>query len=178
MTKIWSFIVEHYDILMPIVSAILSAFVSVHISNKNAKKEIQKLEAQYELDFKEYIRHNMYDIKMKAIFKALTFLDDFYSWLTVDGEKPIRKDASTLDLTLRARECYNDLCLTCDNAKLIKSFNTILFKKEILSLKELSEFRQLAREELQLSTIEMDAEVSFISRISSDDLREKESQEN
>jgi len=172
---IWNFIVVHYSIVIPCITAVLSALVSICIANKNAKKEIRKLEKQYELDFQKHIQHNMYDVKMKAIFKALTFLDDFYSWLTIDGEKPIRKDVSILELTLRARECYNELCLTCDNEKLIKSFNDILFKKEKIGfLYELSEFKEFAREELKLSQIQFDSNVCFISKISTDDLSYKE----
>ena len=175
MSTIWNFVVEHQKIIIPIVTAILSSIVSIVIANRNAKKEFKKLEAQYSLDFEKHIRNNTYDTKTKAIFKALTFLDNYYSWLTIEGDKPIRKDTSTLELTLSARECYNELCLTCDNDKLIKSFNNILFNKENGSvLSELSEFRKCAREELNLSNIEMDSNVCFIFRISTADLSANE----
>lgn len=177
MTNIWNFIVAHHSIIVPCITAVLSAIVSIHIANKNAKKEMKKLEKQYELNFQEYVQHNMYDIKMKAIFKTLTFLDNYHSWLTIDGKKPIRKDTSTLELTLCARECYNELCLTCDNEKLIETFNKILFReKKGGFLSELSEFRKIARDELQLSQIQMDSNVSFISQVSTDDLFYRESQ--
>ena len=103
MQAIWNFIIAHQTIIVPLITAILSTIVSIIIANRNTKKELKKLEKQYELEFKEYTQRNAYDTKAKAIFKTLSFLDDFYSWLTIDGRKPIRRDTSTLDLTLRAR---------------------------------------------------------------------------
>ena len=65
MNNIWNFIVNNKDILIPIttslIAASISAVTSILISNKNSKKEIKRLEQQYELNFKIFLRYINYE---------------------------------------------------------------------------------------------------------------------
>ena len=72
-----------------------------------------------------YSRQRIFDVKKDALLSSLVFLDDYLSWLdfSASGRKelivPERRAMSSLGMTVAARECYNKLCVTCDNEKLI-----------------------------------------------------------
>ena len=172
--KIWNFIVDNKDIIVPVVTSLIaataSALVSIFISNRNSKKEIKNLEKQYELNFESFTKNSVYNTKVSAIYKSLSFLDLYCSWLTIDGNKPVRNKTTTLELTQIGRECYNELCTTCDSEELVLLFGNILFKGEGYTLDNLNNYRNAARKELGLPCLNFDEDICFIQQISTKDL--------
>ena len=170
-----------FDVLPYITSlvcAIIAGFISWFVAHKQAKNAIKELEKKYKLDFEQYKKQDLYEIRKKVIFKALTLFDDYISWLTIDNRKPTRKqDCSNAKFTFQAREVYNELCVTVENQKLVELFNQIFFGNTPYFLDKVADFRKEARKELGLSNIEFPQSTAFISKISTDDLTEKETQQ-
>ena len=161
--------------IISVICALVSGFVSWLIAHNQSKHAIEELEKKYKLDYEQYKNQGIYEIRKKVIFRALTFFDDYISWLTVDGEKPIRKqDCSTHKFTVEAREIYNELCVTVENQELINSFNKMVCTMTKLEISEIEKFRKEARKELGLSEIDFPENTVFICRVSTDDLGEKE----
>ena len=149
--------------LVTIIVAIISCITSVLISKNNIKKEIENFKAQ-----------ETYKIKLEAIFETLQFLDDYISWLTVDGRCAVHKNITKTDSTIIGRECYNKLCTTCDNANLIELFNTIVFHGKERNIFECyNQFRLEARKELGLKEIIFSEQDVFIACVSTENLDKK-----
>lgn len=79
------------------------------------------------LQHKYYIQQNkkvkMYEEKKAALFKTLEFLSNYISWLTPSsGIKPLRVPYTTERMTLEARECYDLLCIYCEDQDIIDLF--------------------------------------------------------
>ena len=89
----WSFYNEYSEFINPIITALISFILGLLLEKYNSKKELEKMEKQHKLDFEKYIQDNTYDSKRNVIYKSLSFLDDYYSWLTFEVE-PVRKDIS------------------------------------------------------------------------------------
>lgn len=167
-----------FDILPYIISvlcALIAGFASWFVAHNQAQNSIKELDQKYRLEFEQYQKQDLYEMRKKVIFKALTLFDDYISWLTVDGDKPTRKeDCSNSKFTFKTREVYNELCVTVENQKLVELFNQIFFGNTPYFLDKVAEFRKEARKELGLSNIEFPKGAAFISKISTDDLTEKE----
>lgn len=174
MNNIWNFIVNNKDILIPIttslIAASISAVTSILISNKNSKKEIKRLEQQYELNFKTFTKNSIYNTKVSAIYKSLSFIDEYCSWLTFKDGEPIRNKTNSLELTQKGRECYNELCATCDSEELLTLFINIVFEGQHYTLENLNNYRNAARKELGLPSLNFDRKVCFIKQISTTEL--------
>ena len=159
--------------------AIIAGFISWFVAHKQANSAIKELEKKYKLDFEQYQKQDLYEMRKQVIFKALTLFDDYVSWLTIDGSKPIRNlNCSNAKFTFQARTVYNELCVTVDNEKLVTLFNDIFFGNTNCFLGKLSEFRREARKELGLSQIEFPSGTAFILKVSADDLTEFEKNKN
>lgn len=170
----WSFYNKYSEFINPIITALISFILGLLLEKYNSKKELEKMEKQHKLDFEKYIQDNTYDSKRNVIYKSLSFLDDYYSWLTFEVE-PVRKDISISELTILARECYNELCVSCNNEKIISLFNAIIFSKDTDSLMaNFNDYRIAAREELGLESINLNKDVCFISRVSTKELCDQE----
>lgn len=169
------------EVLITIISSsatvlvALIGIITVAIQARNSKKELEK---KFNLEFQQYKNQDLYEIQKKVVFKALSLIDDYVSWLKIDGKKPIRKlDCSTSEFTFQAREIYNELCLTVKNEKLVNLFSELLFSKGGIPLGKISDFRKEARKELDLPEIAFPKETAFISQVSTDDLATREQQQ-
>lgn len=123
-----------------------------------------------------YVKNQIFDIKKDALLSALAVLDDYLSWLDFsqsDGTQtpsPMRRDITPLELTVRARESYNKMCVTCDNSTLLSSFLEIIFGEKGNVCEEYNKFRAAARKELGLSGFEFDSDRVFLSLVSTSNL--------
>lgn len=78
------------------------------------------------------------------------------------------------DLTIKARECYNKLVLTCNSKELPKMFLKIIFDDRENKMKLYNKYRNLSRSELGIETeLELDEQSVFLSRVSTDELSRK-----
>lgn len=121
-----------------------------------------------------YSRQRIFDVKKDALLRSLTFLDDYLSWLdfSVLGSDavitPERRAMSPLEITVAARECYNRLCVTCDDERLIQVFLDIIFNvREKSVCEKYNEYRQCVRHELKLKEVHFDTDRVFLSVVSS-----------
>lgn len=121
-----------------------------------------------------YSRQRIFDVKKDALLSSLTFLDDYLSWLdfSMPGSDalitPKRRAMTSLEITVAARECYNKLCVTCDDEKLMKVFLDIIFNVSDKSICEkYNEYRQCVRRELKLKEVYFDTDRVFLSVVSS-----------
>lgn len=155
--------------IVTLTIGVISALVSIKISNNTTKREIRYFKEQ-----------ETYKIKKDAIYETLQFFDDYISCLTIDNGtiQSIRNDVNSKDLTIKARICYNKLCTTCNNETLIKKFNQIVFGHDDNIFCLLNEFRNSAREELGLNKIDLDENEVFICRVSTNELRREEQNNN
>ena len=158
-----------------VVCALIAGLISWILAYKQTKSAIKELDQKYKLDLEQYKAQDLYEIRKTVIFKALTLFDDYISWLTVDGRKPVRKpDCSNADFTFLAREVYNELCVTVANQRLVELFNEIFFGHSPCFLGKVAEFRKESRKELELSDIEFPESTAFISKVCTEDLTKKE----
>lgn len=159
------FIPEIITGLCSITVAIVAGLIAYRTSVKSAAKEIEKMEYNFNLER----RGDVYQIKKNTICEALRFIDIYLSWLSYSTNvEPEREVISSLSLTKMGRECYNNLCLTC-NKDTIDAFNAIIFGDSTNSILEsYSRFRNEARRELGLEYTEFDSKRVFFSRISTD----------
>ena len=158
------------------VKSALIAFVGVVISTL----------ISCNLPYRIYVKNQIFDMKKEALLSALTVMDDYLSWLDYYDSNdnrfpnPMRRDITPLELTMRARESYNKLCVTCDNSALLSSFLEIIFGERRNVCEEYNKFRAAARKELGLSSFEFDSNRVFLSLVSTSNLsnagRDKQSE--
>ena len=120
----------------------------------------------------------LYEIKQKAILDALKLIDDYFSIQSFNNvpESNIipfsRSEQDRNNLTLRARECFNQLILSCKSSELVECFLKIFFPhyydpdghSPIYNYKI---FRELCRKELgikQKINYESD-EITFFAKV-------------
>lgn len=116
-----------------------------------------------------YSRQRIFDVKKDALLSSLVFLDDYLSWLDFSVPEcnalitPERRVVSSLEMTIAARECYNKLCVTCDNQKLIASFLDIVFASDgNLICEKYNRYRQYVRQELKLKKMNFSSDRVFL----------------
>ena len=124
----------------------------------------------------EFKRKEVYKIKEAVILQSLNYIDDYISWLTIDDGKNLseRKMVENPEFTIKGREIYNELCVTCKNRKLILSFSEILFDKNKNIFVEFIEYRKLARKELGLKKIKFDVNTVHLARIATNNMNNKQ----
>ena len=164
-------------LIIAVVSSVISGFIAYICAEKKNKAEIDKIEAEYKKQLDSYRKQTIYNIKKNAIFESLTVIDLYLSWLNYDNNFniPCRQSTTLIDITTRARQSFNNLCITCDSEKLINLFGEIFFKKHSNVMPYYSEYRNEARKELGMGEIEFSPDVVFLSRISTKDLEEQSS---
>lgn len=115
---------------------------------------VEKIKADVALDNQKAAL--VYQEKFNTILDALSFIDDYISWHDIDNQTPIRKKITVVDLTLRARSCFNRLMLTCDNEEIVELFLKIFENNSAGSNSQLfldyNKFRLLLRKELNIVT--------------------------
>lgn len=148
--------------------------------NLATKEDIQDLTSLTEeikiiYQSKQHQNEHIYDVKKEAIQESLGCLDDYLSWLNYDSNvTPVRRDINDKDLTIKARECYNKLVLTCNSKELPKMFLKIIFDDRENKMKLYNKYRKLSRSELGIETeLELDEQSVFLSRVSTDELSRK-----
>lgn len=162
-------ITKYFPDFGSIFCALLASIVSIILARKNAKNEMNKLKEEFNLKSMVIQRENIYQIKKEAIFKALTTVDTYFSWLNLSEIVPIRKDTTTAALTEEVRDCYNRLCVTCKNATLLETFLDCFFgdsKDGKIPLELYNKFRNEARKELGLESLPLNTERIFLSVVS------------
>ena len=161
-------------VIPAIITAVLGAIVSFVCASKQNKMEIQNIETEYNKQLESHKNQLVYEIKKEAIFESLTVIDLYLSWLNYGDNShiPCRESTTPLEITVKGRACFNQLCVTCESEKLINLFGEILFKSHSDVLKYYSEYRNEARKELGISKINFDEDVVFLSKISTSDLGE------
>lgn len=120
------------------------------------------------LGFWRFKVESIYKRKQEAIKDALMFINDYISVLDMSsGVPPICRDDLTKEsLTFRARECYENLCISCKSKEVPELFVNIIFNEGKI-FEVFLEFRNAARKELGLRKIEQDKERVFFSIVSS-----------
>ncbi len=157
-----------------IATAIIGGIISFLCAKSKNESEIKKIEIEQQNQFTAYKKQTIYSEKKKAIFESLDVIDLYLSWLNYDDNSitPFRERTTPHNITIRARKCFNNLCVTCENELLILLFEKILFDNDEHVLILYEQFRNVAREELGLSKVCFDKDRIFISQISTKDLEE------
>lgn len=151
---------EWNNILITCITIVFTCIATVIINFVTLKIELTKLK-----------KESVYLIKKEAILDSLRIIDLYLSWLNYDsGVVPIREDIASLDLTKKVRECYNNLCVSCDNNELIQLFLDIIFCKDKDPMELYVNYRNKVRQELGLKDITMDEKRVFVSKVSTKDL--------
>ena len=90
----------------------------------NLEKELAEFKAR-EIKEIENVQQARWELKYRACLDALEIVDAFLSnWLKdVNGVAPVRQPADTL----KARECYSRLVLTCQNPEVTEAFLKVMF---------------------------------------------------
>ncbi len=172
--------------LIPAISAIFTVCLKAIVNSvysyakEKGKNKAHKEDDKDLIQIAEDSRH-IQDIKRNAILGALYFIDTYFSWLDWNDtnqtesetmpnppRQPARETMTIENLTTMARKCYNELSLSC-NQKIVDKFLIIVFSKDeelrrnnSCPTKEYNEFRNLAREELGLTTINLSEEKAFV----------------
>lgn len=142
-------------ILISFCFSLISYFFAVKQSKSTLKEELANTK-----------KETLYEIKRQAILDALDFCDDYLSYLDWNSSvTPVRKELDKNMLTLRSREIYNRLFVTCDQSDLCRLFMQFNFGSTN-KLAIYDRFRMCCREELGLDKIISDKENVFISVIS------------
>ena len=148
----------------PHIIAILSMLTSVII-----------VYLQYKANSKANKAAIIYGEKKEILYDALSFLDTYISWLTPDsGHVPVRRSMTVLEMTERARVCYNQLCLFCDDNKILQIFWKIINPNnpgaEYPVYELYNEFRNECRKELDMDSVDLPDDFIFISEASTAEL--------
>lgn len=175
--EMWNFFLDNQNIILPIIiiAAIITATVCIIIcfivGSCVSHGKRKKLMKRHDLDFRHFTNNSIYNTKLTAVQKSLSFLDLYYSWLSTDGDnKPIREKTTTLELTKKARECYNELYTKCDNRDLVAAFADIVFNETSRTLDKFNAYRNLARKELGLPNVALGSDACFIGKVTTEEL--------
>lgn len=119
----------------------------------------------------------IYRTKKEAILEALSFLDTYISWLDVIGYgAPLREETNDVMLTAKARTIHNKLCISCDNAEIVKLFVDIVLPAETNKegypvFEKYNEFRNACRKELGYKTVGLPMDKIYLSQVSTSALQ-------
>jgi len=134
------------------------------------EKELAEFKAR-EIKEIENVQQTRWELKCRACLYAMEIVDAFLShWFKdVENVEPVRQVADTV----KARECYNRLVLTCENPQVIKLFLKIMLPTSqtdnIQITENLNAFRNAVRAELGFgSGIELSKEFAWFVRLAGD----------
>jgi hypothetical protein len=136
----------------------------------NLEKDVAEFKAR-EIKEIENVQEARWELKYKACLDALEIVDSFLSnWLRdVGGVPPVQQPADTI----KARECYNRLALTCQNPKVTEVFLKVMFPtpqtNNIDITDNLNTLRNTIRKELGFGkSINLSRDVAWFVRLSGD----------
>lgn len=146
-------------ILLSVIIGFIAAYSMEYFKNKGknlaTKQDIevitQKVEqVKFEIQNNQEIANQKRELKYNAILTSLKLIDARLSNFIIGDN--IKKQYATTEET---RECHSRLILTCNNSKIIESFENIMMKKLPTDstgtqyvIRELEKYRSLVREEL------------------------------
>lgn len=123
------------------ISLLVNSIVGVIVFYLNQKIEqrrdakVERLKTDLEKELATYmareirdienVQRDRWELKRQACLDALEAVDSYVShWLAdVEGTMPVRQAADTV----KARRCYNQLVLTCQQPEVIDTFLRIMF---------------------------------------------------
>ena len=135
------------------VSLLVNSLVGVIVFNANQKIEqrretkVERLKADLEKELAtfmaraikgiENVQRDRWELKRQACLDALETVDSFVShWLAdLNGTMPVRQTADTV----KARRCYNQLVLTCQESEVIDTFLRTMFLTPQASLADVTD---------------------------------------
>lgn len=160
-----------FDAISVVIGAIISGIVSYLCARWQGKKELERIELEHKKQIENYHQQNIYDLKKQAILDSLSVIDLYLSWHTFNGTiVPVREETSTTALTVKVRECFNNLCLTCNNNALILLYGQLFFDHDANAVDLYSKYRNEARKELGLEEVKFNQDIIFLSNVSTKDL--------
>jgi len=134
------------------------------------EKELAEFKAR-EIKEIESIQQARWELKYQACLDALEIVDVFLSqWFKdVNGVTPVRQTADTV----KARECYSRLALTCQNPEVTETFLRVMFPTpqtdSIAITDNLNALRNAIRRELGFGeSISLSQRVAWFVRIAGD----------
>jgi len=176
-----------YAAIAVIVSLVITAVFNVGIFYVNQKiqqrreERLAHIRAELEKELAEFkareikeienVQQARWELKYRACLDAMEIVDAFLShWFKdVNNVKPVRQVADTV----KARECYNRLVLTCENPQVTELFLKIMFPTpqtdNIQITDNLNALRNAVRAELGFgSGIVLSKEVAWFVRLAGD----------
>ena len=154
-----------------VVSAFISGIITYFLSRQQNRKELEQIELEHKKQIENYHQQNIFDLKKQAILDSLSVIDLYLSWhIFNDTIVPVREETSAAALTIKVRECFNNLCVTCNNNDLILLYGRLFFEREDNVVDLYSEYRNEARKELGLNKINFNQDIIFLSKVSTEDL--------
>ncbi len=154
-----------------LASALVGGIITSLLSRHQNRKELERIKLEHEKQIENYHQQNIYDLKKQAILDSLSVIDLYLSWHTFNGTVvPVREETSTTALTIKVRECFNNLCLTCNNNDLILLYGRLFFDNKGNLVDLYSKYRNEARKELGLDVINFNQDIIFLSNVSTKDL--------
>lgn len=167
------FLKKYRSYLAIIPGVLLGGIIGYVSSCHNSQTEMAKLKENFNLSLEQNRRENIFQLKKEAIFDALQLIDTYYSWQDFPQGVPSRKETTELDLTQKARDCYNHLCMTCTNATLPEAFLNCIFGSSAnpeIPLELYNKFRNEARKEFGLESLPLNQDRIFLSVVSTEAL--------
>jgi hypothetical protein len=171
---IQDFLVPCVFAIFAVIFAVLTYWVTKSLPSSSIAAAVIALFAipiQGTLDLKRKIEFEWWKIRREACVKALNVIDDAYSvhgWVGVQAllSKTIK---NTTQLTIEAREAYEQLSCSCVNPTTLDTFLNCLFDEGKDKTVKLNKFRNATREELGLDKLEFNENWTFIGRIKGND---------
>ncbi len=124
----------------------------------------------------ENIQQARWEMKYQACLDAMEIVDAFLShWFKdVNGITPVRQPADTL----RARNCYNKLAMTCERPEVIEAFLRIMFPTNATNVKvttdNLNTLRNAIRKELGFGNeVKLSQDVAWFVRLAGDNRKDE-----
>lgn len=139
----------------------------------NQQKELAEFKARQIKEI-ESVQQARWELKYKACLDALEIVDAFLShWFKEVGDvEPVRQAADTI----KARECYNRLALTCQNPEVTEAFLKVMFRPSQTSnmaieiTHNLNALRNAVRKELGFGEgINLSHETAWFVRLAGDE---------
>jgi hypothetical protein len=143
------------------------------------EKELAEFKAR-EIKEIENIQQTRWELKYQACLDTLKIVDAFLShrFKDVNGVTPVRQPANTV----KARECYSRLVLTCQNPEVPEAFLKVMFQEpgtdNVEITDNLNALRNAIREELGFGRkIELSTEFAWFVRLAGDNQENNDQQE-